>query len=559
MRIHTRSLLTATLTLLSTAARAEDRPATPSNYRTVVTTLQPGDTLRLAAGAYGLLNVSNLHGRADAPIVIAGPATGDPAVFHADPGPCCNTIELRNATWIVLRDLTVDGGGVAGAFGVSAGGGTGNVVHDITVEGCTFLRHDGSQQTVAISTKTPTWGWVIRNNVISGAGTGLYLGNSDGTMPFIGGLIEHNLIENTVGYGMEIKYQRARPALAGMPTEPTSTIIRHNVWIKTDRASPDGDRPNLLVGGYPDTGLGAMDRYEIYGNVFLHNARESLLQASGRVTIHDNVFVDVTGTAILLRNHDLPLRQAFVYGNTIYAAGRGVVFGSAAPQGDAVVGNVIFSATPITGTITTQHDNVTDIVANAAMYVGAPSTTPGMMDFYPRAGRCQGPALDVSPFSADRDVDRDFNCAPRGSRTFRGAYAGEGSNPGWRIVAARKPVGAGCMPMSTVDAGVPDAGVIDAGVPDAVMVDAGAPDGVDVTPVDTATDAVTADLATTDATPTTTPPSSGCGCATRRASDLRGVWAALSLGALAVRRRRRAGFRPTADRGRTRAERRGVL
>lgn len=83
-------------------------------------------------------------------------------------------------------------------FGVSAKGGTGNLVHDILLEGNTFVGQTGSQQTNAISTKTPTWGWIIRGNTITGAGTGLYLGESNGTDPFIGGLIENNLIQNTI-------------------------------------------------------------------------------------------------------------------------------------------------------------------------------------------------------------------------------------------------------------------------------------------------------------------------------------------------------------------------
>jgi hypothetical protein len=41
---------------------------------------------------------------------------------------------------------------------------------------------------------TPTWGRIIRRNVIDGAGTGIYLGNSDGSAPFVAGIIENNLI-----------------------------------------------------------------------------------------------------------------------------------------------------------------------------------------------------------------------------------------------------------------------------------------------------------------------------------------------------------------------------
>ena len=527
MSALSRAAIAAALVVRVSVAWADDRPADPTNYRAVVTSLRPGDTMRLAAGSYGILSISGLNGRPDAPIVIEGPSTGT-AVFNADSGPCCNTIELRNSSYVVLRNVTVDGRGVVGAFGVSAGGLASNLVHHITVEGCTFLHHDGSQQTVAISTKTPTWGWVIRGNTIRGAGTGLYLGNSDGTQPFIGGLIENNLIEDTIGYGMEIKYQRARPTVAGIPTDPQATVIRRNVWIKTDRASPDGNRPNMLVGGFPDTGVGSMDRYEIYGNVFLHNPRESLLQVSGRVTIHDNLFVDAAGTAILLRNHDLPLRQAYVYDNTFYSVGRGVVFGNTAPQGDAVVGNVIFSAMPISGPITVQRDNVTDSVANASMYVSAPSITPGMMDFYPRAGRCQGAAIDVSALMGDRDRDLDFNCAPRGSHTFRGAYAGEGTNPGWRVAAAPRPLLVACG-ATVSDAGVPDASVSDATVSDVIS---------DVT----ASDAMVSDAAAGDASAAPVANDSGCGCSTPRGSS-HGIAAIAGFCAMASLRRRRRSAR----------------
>lgn len=439
MQRRTAGIALAALALAGNV-RAADYTAGPADYQAVVPTLAPGDTLHLTSGTYAdLLNVADLHGTAEQPIVIAGPETGDPAVFVADPGPCCNTIEIRRSSYVVLRHLTVDGRGVDGAFGVSAKDGTSNLVHHITIEDCTFLHHDGSQQHVAISTKTPTWGWVIRRNRIVGAGTGMYLGNSDGTAPFVAGLLEHNLVADTIGYNIQIKWQQPRPAVEGMPAGPSVTILRHNVFVKTDRPSPDGDRPNLLLGGFPETGPGAEDRYEVYGNVFCHNPRESLLQASGRVSIHDNLFLDVAGAAIRLQNHDLPLRQAWVYHNTIYAAGTGISFGSAAPQGDFVVGNLIFAATPIAGTIAVQHDNLTDAPAAAGTYVTRPGTTLGEIDFYPLPGRCQGPPLDLTAVAADTDYDRDFNGTPKGGFVFRGAYAGEGTNPGWTPAEDIKP------------------------------------------------------------------------------------------------------------------------
>lgn len=436
-------------------ASAADVQADPSSYVQKLATLQPGDTLHLAAGQYGTLAITGLHGAPNAWITITGPA-GDPplAVLNADPTGSSNTVEITNSSWVALENVTIDGHDIDGAFGVSAKGGTANVVHHVRIEGCDFVHHHGSQQHDAISTKTPTWGWIIRRNRVLGAGTGLYLGNSDGSDPFVGGLIEDNLVADPIGYCMEIKFQAPRPSVPGMPTQPTSTIIRDNVFIKDDEPSPDGDRPNLLVGGFPASGSGSQDRYEIDRNFFDHNPRESLLQASGRVTIHDNVFVDAPATrALLLQDQDLPLELATVYDNTIYGVPEGIVFGNAAPQGDDVAGNLVFAATPIKGPIANAHDNLTDAVANAAQYVKAPSTTLGQMDFYPLPGKCTSAAMNVTPLAADTDYALDFNLAPRGSFTYRGAYAGSGTNPGWALGQGIKLIGA-----TGGDAGAPGGG-----------------------------------------------------------------------------------------------------
>jgi uncharacterized protein (TIGR03382 family) len=159
--------------------------------------------------------------------------------------------------------------------------------------------------------------------------------------------------------------------------------------------------------------------------------------------VHDNVFVDVAGTAIVATNHDLPLRRVWVYNNTIFGAGTGISVANA-PEGSAVVGNLIFAGTPISGSPMIDEGNVTDTVANAGMYVNMPNTMLGMMDFYPTAGRATGAALDLSMFMGDTEWDRDFNCRPKEGLMFRGAYAGEGMNPGWRLAMENKPAGSGC-------------------------------------------------------------------------------------------------------------------
>ncbi len=260
----------ATLALWAHTASANDVPADPSNYRTLLATLKPGDTLQLAGGKYGSgLSISGMNGLAGKPITIAGPASGTPATFLGNAS--FNTVELENSSFITIQNLVLDGQDIPDEDAIKAGGAPTSWTHDITIEGCTILRHDGggqSQQTDGISTKIVSWNWVIRNNVINGAGTGMYLGNSDGSAAFFGGVIENNFYESTLGYNMEIKFQVDRGQSAGVPgvpSGPATTIIRNNVFVKHDLPACPSDtptgcgRPNLLVDGFPDTGPGSSD------------------------------------------------------------------------------------------------------------------------------------------------------------------------------------------------------------------------------------------------------------------------------------------------------------
>ena len=427
----------------SSLAVAAELETDPSHYRNHLSSLKPGDTLNLTPGRYPRLVIAGLNGTSTAWITIKGPASGAPAVVTGESG--YNTIEITNSSFVAIENLRINSLGIEGAFGISAKGGVANHTHDIRIEGNILVGQNAEQQTVGISTKTPTWGWIIRSNQISGAGTGIYLGNSDGTQPFVDGVIEDNLIQDTIGYNMEIKDQISIPVIPGMPTVPTSTIIRNNVFIKDDQSSPDGDRPNLLVGAFPINGTGSRNLYEIYGNLFVHNHREALFQGSGRISLHDNIFVDGPPdyAAVVLRQQNFPLRTAYVYNNTVYTSGQGIHFGTAALDADAVIGNLVFAATPITGTVGRSSDNVIAPLAIAGTYVNSPSFELGAMDFYPRPGKCQGKAIDLRPFRTNVDYNRDFNNTPKahlnGAVVFRGAYAGEGRNPGWRLQATIKP------------------------------------------------------------------------------------------------------------------------
>jgi hypothetical protein len=204
--------------------------ATPANYRAFLKTLKPGDTLRLAPGRYSGLHIVGVNGRADAWIRITGPLDGKPAVIFGQPEQ--NTIEILDSSYVAIEHLRVDSQGIPGTFGVSAKDREYNRTHHIRIAHNVFVGQNGGQQTVAISTKTPTWGWVVRENVIIGAGTGMYFGDSDGSEPFVDGLIENNLVKDTIGYNIEIKKQRSIPQVEGMPLGATTTIIRNNVFIK---------------------------------------------------------------------------------------------------------------------------------------------------------------------------------------------------------------------------------------------------------------------------------------------------------------------------------------
>ncbi len=411
--------------------------ADPSNYRSLLGNLKPGDTLSLEPGKYLRLPITNLNGTPGAWITITGPQDGPPAVIVGSAQPGGNIVEILNSSYVAIENLRIDSLGIPGVFGISAKGRGVNATHHIRIEGNTLVGQNGGQQTDGISTKTPTWGWVIRYNQILGAGTGIYLGDSDGNQPFVNGLIENNLIRDTIGYNMEIKDQNAIPDMPGMPMGPTSTIIRNNVFIKNDQPSPDGDRPSLLVGAVPPIGTGSLNLYEIYGNSFLHNHREALFQGSGRVSLHDNIFVDgpYGYAAVLLQKQNYPLKTAVVYNNTVYTSGVGISL-SKAELYDAVVGNLVFGTTPISGQIMKQADNIVDSPEKASAYVKAPALD-GPMDFFPLAGKCQGRALDLSDFYTDADYSLDFNglskIAAKGAVVYRGAYADDRRNLGWEL------------------------------------------------------------------------------------------------------------------------------
>lgn len=424
--------------------------ADPSNYLTKLAQLGPGDTLLLAAGNYGVdaqgndtsdppgLPIFGLNGTASAPIVITGPETGALPVLMGRS--THNTVRLSDASHIVVRRLEIDGRGLDG-FGVATQGPT----HDITIEDNYFHGHGGDQGVVAISTTSnAAWNWIIRRNLIVGAGTGMYLGHPSGISPFVAGVIERNVIRDTIGYNIQIKHQTAWSGVrAGMPTGKTTTVIRHNVFSKSGNSATGANaRPNLLVGDCPPSGAGSTNGFAIYGNFFYENPTESLFQGEGNIAFYDNVMV-ASGAAVRVQIHNGSVRDVRLFHNTVVAGGSAIsVSGGASGYTQRVLANAVFAAgTPISvsGSGASATQNVTDSQTNATVYLNNPLAPVGSLDLYPKAGSAlKQAAVDLTGMTPYPDWNRDFNFGTRDA-TYRGAYSGEGTNPGWALTLAIKP------------------------------------------------------------------------------------------------------------------------
>ena len=413
--------------------------ANPNTYLDLIPTLVAGDMLILDPGDYieNGLPVFDLEGTAENPIIITGPDTGPRPVIlgHSNQ----NTVRIGRSSHVIIRNLEVDSRNLGGDPVNGQ-----DVSHHITLENLYIHGFSDNQGTVGISTnRAPTWNWIIRKNIITDGGTGMYLGNSPGTEPFIAGTIEYNLIYDTIGYNFEIKHQIPRPDVPGMPKNQNKTIVRHNVFSKVNNASTGGRaRPNLLIGHLPLSGPGQDDVYEVYGNFFYQNPSEALFQGEGNIALYNNIFVNTAGSAfpaVAIRPHNDVPRQIHVFNNTVLSAGKGISISGGDPNfTQSAIGNAVFSVlqaiqAPI------NRDNIVDTLDNASLYLNNPSAVIGELDLFPKGDALSGPPIEASSFmNLFTDWNLDFNSRPK-RLNFRGAYSGTGNNPGWMLNRERKP------------------------------------------------------------------------------------------------------------------------
>lgn len=422
---------------LACPVQAADFQARPEDYRAYLSRLAPGDRLLLRGGDYGRgLPLQNLEGRADAPIVIEGPRDGPGARFIARPG--ANTVSLANVRHVILRHLELDGRNLP-VDAVKAEGHA-RYAHHVTLENLHIHDHAASQQSVGISSKCPAFGWVVRGNRIERVGTGMYFGDSDGSDPFVAGLIENNHVSDTLGYSLQIKHQKSRPADLPEAEARHDTIIRRNVFAKESRTpTPPGGqtnaRPNVLVGHFPVAGPGSEDRYLIHANLFWQNPGEALFQGEGNLALYNNVFVNRHGPAVRIQPHnDIP-RQVEVFHNTVLARGEGVALRQreGAPEfSQRVVGNIVFAARPLLGG--EQGDNVTGGLDAAERHLAKPHAELAGLDLSPRARlpKMAGRPPQAGAMHPDSQVDIDGR--PRAT-PFPGACAPDGPSPCPRPIA----------------------------------------------------------------------------------------------------------------------------
>ncbi len=408
-------------------------PADPGNYLEQLGTLQPGDVLQLAGGTYdGGLPITDLNGEAGSCFVIEGPTDGAPAIFTGSSSR--NTVSIRDSSYVVVRNIELDGIGEVGDA-VKAEG-SASYAHHIVLEGLYIHDHAANQQVVGINTKCPAWDWVIRDNRIETAGTGLYLGDSTGDAPFVSGLIEHNVVLDTVGYNMQIKHQNPRPDLEGISAHDT-TFIRHNVFSKQSGGSSEQARPNLLLGHWPLSGDGVEDQYVVYGNFFHQNPTEALMQAEGNVAIYANVFLNDQGTGLNIQPHNDVPRRIDVFLNTFVTSGRSArITGGDAGVEQRFVGNAAFGDPALEGG--GSSDDHTGGYGDAAGVLEDPTgALGGALDLHPQAGQLAD-GVELAGLEGYPWFDRDFDGRER-DEGHRGAYAGPADAGSWALDRDRKP------------------------------------------------------------------------------------------------------------------------
>jgi len=464
--------------------RAETHYANPGDdLRDWTAMMNPGDTLILNPGEYhSLIRMVEKNGDPDNWFTIRGPDEGTATVVFPE-GWVTNLIEFKNSSYWRVENLVLDGNNFncpgADAFKtMPLSDETWDYAHHIVLDGVEICDFDGT----GISTKVSTWDMEVRNCYIHDVhNPGAYLGNSNGQQPIINLSFEHNFIERTGSYNIQVKHQWPRAGVArgdtpGLEFDSWGWLVKDNVFMRTEAAAVN-PRPNFLIDAAPTGGPGSDDLATICGNVVLANSAgingDNGFQLSGNVLVYNNIIMNVAkpGVPGIRIGEHITIRPRHVelYNNTVIILGgaadtrclqvsrfettpgltqviannvliRGDVTDTAyveyadyqglgsLPPGAIVVNNIIRGtidreAGPGPGLVQTFAD-LEDIFVN-------PVETPGLADLYPVSGSVLIDAGD-NPYAPGDDFSGVAR--PTNGVAEVGAYEVLGpDNPGWQL------------------------------------------------------------------------------------------------------------------------------
>jgi len=436
------------------------------NLTTKIDTMNPGDTLILNPGDYSsTVRITEKNGDPDNWFTMRGPDSGTARIVATGFN---NMIEFKRSSYWRLENLELDGDNYTAseAFKVQTVSDYHNDYgHHIVLDGL----HIHHFMDVCISTKATVWDMTVRNCYIHDTNSvGLYMGNSDGYQPIMNFVYEHNFVERTGRYNMEIKQQNPRIGVAlgttpDLEFETWGWLIKDSVFMRTYPPA-NAPRPNFLIDAAPMSGVGSDDLATICGNVVLGNAPsingEHGFQLSGNIRVYNNVIVNIAAdgySGIRVGSHaGIDPRNVEIYNNTIFILGGTVntrcltvadiltgpgmnhlIANNALIRGDT--GHTAFAGSYPPDTIVANNiirgtgagPGLVQTTASLEEIFIDPVETPGLTDLYPAPG---SPLINAG--ANDYAPNDDFSGVPRPQDGVAevGAYEVLGDeNPGWQI------------------------------------------------------------------------------------------------------------------------------
>jgi hypothetical protein len=428
-----------------------------------ISTMSPGDTLILNPGTYNpsgtVIRITSKSGTPTAWYTIKAM---EPGTVKIQGNSGTNMCELRNSAYWRFQNLELDGRYLADD-GIKATVNTGvpdtDWCHDIIIDNV----HMHNLNNACVNTQVTVWNLTVQNCWLHDTGLAGYLGSPDHVQQIINLVWQHNLIERTGGYGMQVKAQDVRTGLTlgtttGLEFTSWGWLIKDNVYMRTSPPAVTG-RPCLLVDAAPASGVGSTDLATIEGNVVLAQTADATsdnaFQLSGNLRVINNILMNCKASpAIRIGFHDITYpRWVEVINNTVFTDGSSyapclavsslqsgytqIIANNAFIRGDTSA--LAVSASVLPGTIVTNNivrgtgaiAGMTTITTPVSQIFSSTTDVPGTANFYPVAG---SPLIDAG--SNTYATAYDFNRISRPYLTTAdvGAYEVHGAtNPGWQL------------------------------------------------------------------------------------------------------------------------------